>query len=54
MEKIAADYSRETGVAVVLSLGGSQTLLANIAITQRGDLYLPADDRRQRRHENDA
>lgn len=44
MEKIAADYLRETGIAVELSLGGSQTLLANISISQRGDLYLPADD----------
>jgi molybdate transport system substrate-binding protein len=44
MEKIAADYLRETGVPVELSFGGSQTLLANIGITRRGDLYLPADD----------
>lgn len=44
MEKIAADYFRETGVTVELSFGGSQTLLANIALTKRGDLYLPADD----------
>jgi len=44
MEKIAADYLREAGVAMELSLGGSQTLLANIAISKRGDLYLPADE----------
>jgi len=44
MEQIAADYSRATGVPVDLSFGGSQTLLANIEISQRGDLYLPADD----------
>jgi molybdate transport system substrate-binding protein len=44
MEKVAADYLRDTKVAVELSFGGSQTLLANIAISKRGDLYVPADD----------
>src|SRR3954453_17483656 len=44
LEQIAADYQRETGVRVDLSFGGSQTLLANIEISKRGDLYLPADD----------
>jgi molybdate transport system substrate-binding protein len=41
---IAADYERETGTRVELSFGGSQTLLASISITKRGDLFLPADD----------
>ena len=44
LETIAAEYHRATGVRIDLSLGGSQTLLANIQITQRGDLYLPADE----------
>ncbi len=44
IENIAADYFRETGVPVELSFGGSQTLLANIVLAKRGDLYLPADD----------
>jgi len=44
LEQIAADYLHETSTRVELSFGGSQTLLANIEITQRGDLYLPADD----------
>ena len=44
VEIIAADYRRATGTRVELSLGGSQTLLANLQITRRGDLYLPADD----------
>ena len=44
LEQIAADYQRETGVRVDLTFGGSQTLLANIEITKRGDLFLPADD----------
>jgi molybdenum ABC transporter molybdate-binding protein len=44
MTAIAADYQRETGTSVELTFGGSQTLLANIDITRRGDLFLPADD----------
>src|SRR6185295_3519130 len=44
MEKIAADYERASGTRVELSFGGSQTLLASIDVTKRGDLYLPADD----------
>ncbi len=44
LEKIAADYERETGTRIDLNYGGSQTLLANISIARRGDLYLPADD----------
>ncbi len=43
-EQIAAAFHRETGMRVELSLGGSQTLLANIEITKLGDLFLPADD----------
>ncbi|HWN93749.1 MAG TPA: molybdate ABC transporter substrate-binding protein [Methylomirabilota bacterium] len=42
--EIAAAYERDTGVRIELSFGGSQTLLANISISQRGDLFLPADD----------
>jgi molybdate transport system substrate-binding protein len=44
MTAVAADYQRETGAEVELTFGGSQTLLANIAVTSRGDLFLPADD----------
>lgn len=44
LEQIAADYLDATGVRAELSFGGSQTLLANIEITKRGDVYLPADD----------
>ncbi len=44
MTEIAEVYERETGSRVELSFGGSQTLLANIAISHRGDLFLPADD----------
>lgn len=44
MTAIAADYERENGSRIELSFGGSQTLLANISIARRGDLFLPADD----------
>ena len=44
LEKIAVEYERETGTRIELNYGGSQTLLANISIARRGDLYLPADD----------
>lgn len=44
MEQITADYARDKGVTVELTFGGSQTLLANISVSKRGDLYLPADD----------
>ena len=44
LEAIAVDYRRDTGVRIELSLGGSQTLLANIEIARQGDLYLPADE----------
>ena len=45
MTGIAASYERETSNRVELSFGGSQTLLANLAIRQRGDLFLAAEDR---------
>jgi ABC-type molybdate transport system substrate-binding protein len=44
MEKVAAAYEKDYGVPVLLQLGGSQTLLANLQVTQTGDLFLPADD----------
>jgi molybdenum ABC transporter molybdate-binding protein len=40
----ARQYEREYGVKVELNYGGSQTLLANLEVTKRGDLYLPADE----------
>lgn len=40
----ARDYEKEFGVAVQLQYGGSNTLLSNLEVAQRGDLYLPADD----------
>ena len=44
MEKIAADYEKETGQKIELRFGGSQSLLSNIELTKQGDLLLPADD----------
>jgi molybdate transport system substrate-binding protein len=44
VETAAADYQREYGIEVQLQYGGSQTLLAGLEASKRGDLYLPADD----------
>jgi hypothetical protein len=44
VEQAAAELPEGNGVRVELSFGGSQTLLANIEVTKRGDLYLSADD----------
>ncbi len=44
VEAAAQAYQQDYGVEVQLQYGGSQTLLANIEASQRGDLYLPADD----------
>jgi molybdate transport system substrate-binding protein len=44
MELAAREYERQRGVQVQLTFGASQTLLANIEISKKGDLYVPADD----------
>ncbi len=44
MEAIAREYEKETGIPVQLQYGGSQTLLTNLEVSQRGDLFLPGDD----------
>jgi molybdate transport system substrate-binding protein len=44
MEAIGKAYERETGQRVELRVGASQSLLAQMTVTQQGDLYLPADD----------
>lgn len=43
VSKIANDYQQEYGVKVNLQYGGSGTLLSNLSIAKRGDLYLAAD-----------
>src|SRR5215813_9671082 len=44
VEQIARDYEAEYGVQIQLTYGGSETLLTNLAVSQRGDLYIPADE----------
>lgn len=44
MEQAARAYEQRSGCRVELSLGGSQSLLANLEISKKGDLYIPADD----------
>lgn len=44
IEAIRRDYEREFQVPLELQYGASQTLLASLAVTGTGDLYLPADD----------
>ncbi len=44
VEEAARDYQREYGVEVQVQYGPSGGLLANAEATQRGDLFLPADD----------
>jgi molybdenum ABC transporter molybdate-binding protein len=44
LEQIVQDYQKAYGVPVQLRYGGSNTLLSQIEVVQRGDLYLPADD----------
>jgi len=44
VEKVALEYERLYKVPVELQYGPSQTLLASIAVTKSGDLYIPGDD----------
>jgi len=44
LEAAARDYQKQYGVQIELTFGGSQTLLANVALSRLGDLYIPADD----------
>jgi ABC-type molybdate transport system substrate-binding protein len=44
VEKAARAYEAETGGRVELQYGGSQTLIANLEVSGKGDLYVPADD----------
>jgi molybdate transport system substrate-binding protein len=41
MEKIAARFEEETGIAVKLIFGGSGTLLSQIELSGQGEIYLP-------------
>src|SRR5439155_25272822 len=44
VEEIARDYEEAYGVQVRLTYGGSETLLTNLEVSKRGDLYIPADE----------
>jgi len=44
VERIAKEYEAEYGVPVQIQYGGSQTLLAQLEVAGRGDLYIPGDD----------
>jgi len=44
VETVAREYEKLFSVPIQLQYGGSQTLLASIEVSKRGDLYLPADD----------
>jgi molybdenum ABC transporter molybdate-binding protein len=43
VERIAKAYEEEYGIPVQLQYGGSGTLLSNLAVSRRGDLYLAGD-----------
>jgi molybdate transport system substrate-binding protein len=44
VEQIARDYEDEYGVQIQLTYGGSNTLLTNLEVSKRGDLFISADD----------
>ncbi|MCX6872465.1 MAG: extracellular solute-binding protein [Verrucomicrobia bacterium] len=44
VEAAAADYQRECGTAVSLQFGGTGTLLSQLRVARRGDLFVAADD----------
>src|SRR5690242_14358752 len=43
MERIRQAYERQRGVPITVQYGGSNTLLANLKLGQKADLFLPAD-----------
>jgi molybdate transport system substrate-binding protein len=44
IEEIVNQYEKEYGITVTVQYGGSGTLLSNLRISKRGDLYLATDD----------
>jgi molybdenum ABC transporter molybdate-binding protein len=44
VEALAKQYEAQYHQAISLQYGGSQTLLAGLAVTHTGDLFIPADD----------
>ena len=43
VSEIVKQYQKEYGVDIQVQYGGSGTLLSNIRVVKRGDLYLAAD-----------
>ena len=43
VEAVAKDYEREQKTSVQIQYGGSGTLLSNLRVAQRGDVFIPAD-----------
>jgi len=41
MEEIASEFTAETGIEVNYNFGGSGTLLSQMEITEKGDVYMP-------------
>jgi molybdate transport system substrate-binding protein len=41
MEEIASQFTRETGIEVNYNFGGSGTLLSQMELTEKGDVYMP-------------
>lgn len=44
VEAIAAQYEKETGTRIELQFGGTGTLLSQLRIANKGDLFIAADD----------
>src|SRR5215472_18914658 len=44
VEAAAREYEKKYGVRIQLTYGGSDSLLSNLEVSHRGDLYIPADD----------
>ncbi len=44
VEAAARDFERITGQSVQIQFAGSGTLLSNLRVSQRGDLFIPADN----------
>lgn len=43
VEEIAAEFEKETGIRVSLQFGGTGTLLTQLRVANKGDLFLAAD-----------
>ena len=44
IEEIGKDFEKEHGQKVIAHFGPSQTILVNLELAKKGDLFMPADD----------